>query len=474
MLRRPLPHGLRPSPSAFLAVAAACAICALVAAPLAGTASGHGIGAETVGPLDAGGGLEVSVGVEVAEDPSRPGAARLTVTVVNDLTREAVPGAAMDIALSRGGAEVARDRFAAADGTLRMALSPLPAGAAAEIAGPRDAGGLAWTSGPGSPVEVRAPGLGAPGLYTLDIGLVPAGGGGASGPPARADVSLLEIAEYDLDDSEGGPVKFRTKSYFDGVSSLAYDPAAGTARLEMPFDWSDATISHIPVVHVEVHFPKGLEEFVSPSYAGEANGIGLFKSSVTVDDYTEEGERIVHFVLLGDHLRYVKSQLRGGAGDGELNGTMVLALEKSQEGGFPMTAYTPGEELRVDLTWEPPEVEPGVQTSFIFTIRDGATGEPLRRSSYDFVIVQGGREVHRAAGDATVGGSFERFEFSEGQTGPTVIRFEDIRGTGQSTEFALVVVPEFSAAALLVLAAAAAAAAVAAPALLRPGLRALP
>ena len=468
--RRPGPRP-RPAPAALLA--AACTICALAAAPSAGTANGHGIGVETVGPLDAGGGLEVSVSVEVAEDPGRQGAAQLTVTVVDDLTREAVPGAVMDIALSRGGGEAVRDRFAAADGTLRMALSPLPAGAAAEIEGPRDASGLAWTSGPGSPVEVRGPGLGGPGLYTLDIGLVPAGGG-PGGPAARADVSLLEVAGHALADSAGEPVQFRTKSYFDGVASLAYDPAAGTARLEMPFDWSDETISHIPVVHVEVHFPKGLEEFVSPSYTGAANGVALFKSSVTVDDYTEEGERIVHFVLLGDHLRHVKSQLRGGAGDGELNGTMVLALEKSQEGGFPMTAYTPGEELRVDLTWEPPEVEPGVQTSFIFTIRDGATGEPLRRSSYDFVIVQGGREVHRAAGDATVGGSFERFEFSEGQTGPTVIRFENIRGTGQSTEFALVVVPEFSAAALLVLAAAAAAAAVAAPALLRPGLRAFP
>ena len=464
------PRPFRAAPAALLA-ALACA--ALAAAPSAGTASGHGIGVETVGPLDAGGGSKVSVSVEAAEDPDSPGAARMTITVLDDYTREAYPGAVMDITLSHGGREVARDRFAAdADGTLRMALSPLPDGAAAaEIAGPRGAGGLAWTSEPGRPVEVRAPRLGGPGLYTLDIGMVSGDGDGAASAGARADVSILEVSEYELADSEGAPVKFRSKSYFDAVSSLEYDPAAGTARLEMPFDWSDATISHIPVVHVEVHFPKGFEEFTSPSYTGEANGVGLFKSSVTVDDYTEEGERIVHFVLLGDHLRYVKSQLRAGAGDGEQGGAMVLALAESSESGFPMTAYTPGEELRVDLTWEPPEVEPGARTTFIFTIRDGAAGDPLRRSTYDFVIVQNGEEIHRAPGEAAVGGSFEAFTFSEAQTGPTIIRFENIRGTGQSTEFALVVVPEFSGAALLVLAAAAAAAAVAAPALLRPGLR---
>lgn len=460
---------LPPTSAAFPAMLACIACAALAAAPGAGTASGHGIGAETVGPLDAGGGSSVSVSVEAAEDPDRPGAAQMTITVLDGLTRAAAPGTTMDIALSRGGQEILRDRFAAADGTLRMALLPLPDGAAAEIEGPRDAGGTAWMSEPGSPVEVRGPRLGGPGLYTLDIGLVRADGSG--GDTARADVSILEAAEYDLADSAGAPVKFGTRSYFDSVSSLEYDPAAGTARLEMPFDWSDATISHIPVVHVEVHFPRDFGEFTSPSYTGKANGVQLFKSSVTVDDYSVEGERIVHFVLLGDHLRHVKSQLGGGAGDGEQGGAMVLELAESSESGFPMTAYTPGEELRVDLTWEPPEVEPGGQTTFIFTIRDGATGEPMRRSSYVFVVVQGGEEIYRAPGDAAVGGSFETFTFSEAQTGPTIVRFEDIRGTGQSTEFALVVVPEFSGAALLVLAAAAAAAVVAAPALLRPGLR---
>ena len=464
-----MPLPLLPSPAAFPAILACIACVALAAAPAVGAASGHGIGAETVGPLEAGGGSRVSVSVEAAEDADRPGAAQMTITVLDDLTRAAAPGTAMDIALSRGGQEILRDRFAAADGTLRMALSPLPDGAAAEIEGPRGAGGTAWVSEPGRPVEVRGPRLGGPGLYTLDIGLVQDDGSG--GGSARADVSILEAAEYELADSAGAPVKFGTKSYFDTVSSLEYDPAAGTARLEMPFDWSGSTISHIPVVHVEVHFPRDFGEFTSPSYTGKANGVQLFKSSVTVDDYSVEGERIVHFVLLGDHLRHVKSQLGGGAGDGELGGAMVLELAESSESGFPLTAYTPGEELRVDLTWEPPEVEPGGQTTFIFTIRDGATGEPLRRSSYDFVVVQGGEEIYRAPGDAAVGGSFEAFTFSEAQTGPTIIRFEDIRGTGQSTEFALVVVPEFSGAALLVLAAAAAAAAVAAPALLRPGLR---
>jgi predicted secreted protein with PEFG-CTERM motif len=52
---------------------------------------------------------------------------------------------------------------------------------------------------------------------------------------------------------------------------------------------------------------------------------------------------------------------------------------------------------------------------------------------------------------AQVGGEFEKFTFSEDQTGPTIIKFENIRNTGQETEFALVVVPEFGSIAILVL-----------------------
>ena len=466
-------------PAAWWALAAAAALAALV--PMVGTAAGHGIGMETIQAADAAG-RDVSIGVEVSEDPDDPGAARLAVTVLDDSTGQAVPGAVMEIGVSRGGQELVRDRFAAAEGTLLAAMSPPrppDRGGGAEIEGARGDGDGddrgAWRSEPGRPVAIRAPGLGGAGLYTFDVRLVSVGGtdvpdGGASG---RADVSVAETAEHELADAGGEPVMFKTRSYFDRVSSLEYDPAAGTARLEMPFDWSGDVVSHVPVVHVEIHFPKGLGEFMSPSYTGAVNGVDLFKSSVTVDDYTEEDERIVHFVLLGDHLRFAKSRLDGGGpGGAEAPGTMILTLATSQESRFPMTAYTPGEELRVDLTWEPPEVAPGESTNFIFTIRDGSTGDPLRRSSYDFVIVQDGREIHRAAGDAAVGGSFERFTFAEEQAGPTVIRFEDIRGTGMSTEFALVVVPEFSSAAMLVLAVAAAAAALAAPALLRPGLRA--
>jgi predicted secreted protein with PEFG-CTERM motif len=126
-------------------------------------------------------------------------------------------------------------------------------------------------------------------------------------------------------------------------------------------------------------------------------------------------------------------------------------LSTSEDIAFPLEAYTRSEDFKVNLSWDPIDVEPGVDTNFIFTIRDGRTNDPLRSSDYTFVLIQNGEEIHRVSGMAQVGGDFEKFTFSEDQTGPTIIKFENIRNTGQETEFALVVVPEFGSIAILVL-----------------------
>jgi hypothetical protein len=164
---------------------------------------------------------------------------------------------------------------------------------------------------------------------------------------------------------------------------------------------------------------------------------------VTIDDYSDENDRIVHFVLLQDHLRFLKNELKKSGDDIPQN--IKFALEPSQAVEFPLKSFTKNEEFQVDLSWEPVVIEPQKNVKFIFTIRSGATGEPLRQSTYDFVIVQNGKEIHKKSGTATVGGGYEEHTFLESQSGPTIVKFDNIRGSGSSTEFGLVVVPEFGA-----------------------------
>lgn len=403
------------------------------------SAHGHGLGLDTISSISVDG-KKISLAVELPMnfDSNQK---QITITATDDATNQNVQNITLLVGIFHEGEMILRNYFFTQDGSL--AIQVLPDDGNVQISGEQYGPLNAWRSTDEVPLEISGPIFQTAGLYTFEIELR-----GIDDPANiiddqevhRADLTIIDTVSFEQTDSAGDAVQFKVKSYFDKVSDFTYDPEAKAVTFDMPFDWSEKTILHIPVIHVETHIPKDFAEYLGNSYEGSVNGIDLFKSSVTIDDYTEEDERIIHIVLLTDHLRALKNQMKDLD---ELPNNMAFALTASEENQFPLTAYTAGEEFSVDLSWEPPEVMPEESTNFIFTIRDGITGEPLRQSKYNFVILQNGQEVHRANGEATVGGAFERFTFSESQTGPTIIKFEDIRGTGAETEFGLVVVPEF-------------------------------
>lgn len=416
----------------------------------AGMAYGHGFGVDTIRSIDLEG-RSITISVELPEDFERPGSKQITITATDDDTGDTARNVTYLVGLSGAGGAIFSEHFFADDGVLR--IDTIHSEGSVRVHGSQDGPLGAWYGDESAPLEITGPVFSSGGLYTFEIEVK------TIGEPAKtvdsgahfADLTLVDTEEFVEKDSGGGDVKFRLKSYFDAASSFEYDPAEKQVSFEMPFDWSERRMSHIPVVHEEVHFPKDFAEFLYPSYVGTVNGIDLFKASVQIDDYTEDDERIVHFVLLQDHLRFLKNQQK--ASGEPLPDSMRFTLSASEEIKFPLTAFTRSEDFQVDLSWDPVEIEPGQKTNFVFTIRDGATGEPMRNSDYTFVILQNGQEIHRASGQAQVGGYFESYEFAEGQTGPTIVRFEDIRNTGQETEFGFVVVPEFGGIAAVVLAA---------------------
>ncbi len=347
-----------------------------------------------------------------------------------------------------------RNYFFTSNGNLSIHINPTK-DQETIIIGERDSLLGAWYATESKPIELVGPVFDSGGLFHFEIELR------TIDEPTNivenlgtyvVDVSMVETTSYQQKDLKGNNVDFKMKSYFDKITSFQYDPQKNLVTFEMPFDWSENVISHIPLVHEEVHFPKEFADFLTPSYIGKVNGIKLFKSNVMVDDYTEQDERIVHFMLLQDHLKYIKNQQK--MSEAEMPSFMLFTLEVSDKIVFPMIALTRDEQFQVDLSWDPLEIEPDKNTKFIFTIRDAATGNPLRGSSYNFVILQNNVEVYRTSGLAQIGGESEEYAFSESQTGPTIIRFENIRGTGESTEIMVQVVPEFGPIALIILAAA--------------------
>ncbi len=402
---------------------------------------GHGLGIDTISSIDIQG-KKISITVEMPmyfENDQE----QITITAIEKETRENAKNVTFLIGLFHENELIFRNYFFAEGGILPIKITPTQEGEVT-IHGEQDSLLGAWHATESNPIEITGPLFNSGGLYNFEIEVrtidEPTNIIEDSGI-YNADLSIIETTSYIQKDAENIDVKFSVQSYFDKISNFEYDPEAKQVTFEMPFDWSEKQMSHVPVVHVEVHFPKDFTEFVTPSYLGYANGIELFKASVTVDDYTEEDERRIHFVLLQDHLRFLKNEMKKS--DESLPDNIVFTLSTSKNIELPLVAYTKSEDFKLNLSWDPVEIEPGTNTNFVFTIRDGQTGEPLRSSDYTFVIIQNGKEIHRTSGTAQIGGDFEKFTFAEDQTGPMVIKFENIRNTGQETEFLIVVAPEF-------------------------------
>ena len=426
-------------------------IFALVACLLfpASSVYGHGFGTDVISSVDVQG-KQLSIMVEMPmyfEDQQD----QITITATDDETKESAKNVTFLIGLFHKDEMIFRNYFFAENGILPITVTPTD-DPEITIHGEQDSLLGAWHGTDSNPIEISGPLFTSGGLYNFEIEVrtidEPTNIIEDSGV-YNADLSLIETISFMQQDEDENPVEFRSKSYFDTVTNFEYDPTTKEVTFEMPFDWSEKQMSHVPVVHVETHFPKDFVEFLSPSYSAYVNEIELFNSSVSIDDYSEDHERVVHLVLLQDHLRYMKNEMKKS--EEPLPDKMSFRLSASESVSFPLEAYTKSEDFKVNLAWDPIDVEPDVPTNFIFTIRDGKTNEPLRSSEYTFVIIQNGQEIHRTSGTAQIGGEFEKFTFSEEQTGPTIIKFENIRNTGQETEFALVVVPEFGSVAILVL-----------------------
>ena len=400
---------------------------------------GHGLGIDTISSINIQE-KQISVSVEMPmyfENDQE----QITITATDTETDETAKNVTFLIGIFHNNEMILRNYFFAEDGVLPIVVTPTD-DKEIIIYGEQDSLLGAWYGTDSNLVEITGPLFNSGGLYTFEIEVrtidEPTNIIEDSGV-YNADLTIVDTVSHSQKDQNNEDVEFSTKSYFESVSNFYYNSEAKEVTFEMPFDWSESQISHISVVHVETHFPKDFVEFLSPSYEGSVNDVELFKSSVSVDDYTYDDERTVHFVLLKDHLRYLKNEMRESGES--LPDNIRFKLSASEDAKFPLIAYTASEEFKLNLAWDPEDIESGVPTNFVFTIRDSYTDSPMRLSDYTFVIIQNNEEIHRVSGNAEVGGDFEKFTFAADQTGPTTIKFENIRNTGQETEFALVVVP---------------------------------
>lgn len=282
-----------------------------------------------------------------------------------------------------------------------------------------------------NPVELRSRILTAGGLYHIMVIIEKSSPGLAVGSDQKFDLFVSIGTSYMFGvQMPQGEEQMVVKTYYDEISNFDYSNK--TITFEMPFTWEHTYVDQVPVLHTEVQFPKTIEELQTNSYRGTLNGRELEAQAVVIDDYTSEQNRIVHFVVNNAMLHRIDETI------GDDSEIAVFTLAPAEKPKFPLDILSlPGENFLFQLSWGPDIIETGVPTMFVMNIQDPATGDLVRGSSFDLVLIQDGNEIHSKYMSSEFGTYSYEYTFSN--AGTVTLAANNINGQGESSRIDLVV-----------------------------------
>jgi plastocyanin len=93
---------------------------------------------------------------------------------------------------------------------------------------------------------------------------------------------------------------------------------------------------------------------------------------------------------------------------------------------LPVYTFTPDGKMEVGLSWDPKVLLTGKETTFFVSFFDRANNKP-NLLSFDFVLLQNGKQLKRVHTSAQIGMNVQNYVFAN--PGPTDIKIENIGGT---------------------------------------------
>src|ERR687895_1498475 len=392
---------------------------------------GHGLGTDRSLPVTISG---KQLSVEASLNPtfldevsgSKP---VFIVRTVDDSTNSTISGIDTRIVVELNNQILVDQRFRSSDGVVKANLIPDSDIEGWHINGqarPIDRIEVSQ----GSPVELRSRILTAGGLYHIIVIVEKSSPGLVVESDQRFDLYVSIGTSYMFGaQTPQGEEQMVVKTYYEKISNFDYSNK--TIKFEMPFTWEHAYIDQVPVLHTEVQFPKTIEELQTNSYRGTLNGRELEAQAVVIDDYTSDRNRIVHFVINNPML----SRFAQTINDSNVAVFTLVPVEKPK---FPLDILSlPDEKFLFQLSWGPDIIETGIPTTFVMNIQDPATGDLIRGSSFDRVLLQDGKEIHN--NHMSSGFGTYSYEYTFPTAGRVTLAVNNINGQDESAKIDLVV-----------------------------------
>ncbi len=302
--------------------------------------------------------------------------------------------------------------------------------------------------------DIKGPIFNSGGLYRFKINVLTMGSyDNQVSKSYNAAISIPETDKYQIYDKEYGNQTVTVIAYYDQITNFNYDSEKKSINFVMPFNWSDDNIKQVSVVHQEIKIPKSLGDFLVTKYDTYVNGIKLPDNDITIDDYSSD-DRIIHIILYKQGLSDLV--IKQPTSKPEID----YSISPSNETGFPIVQFTRNAQFKVSLSWDPPKIAAGSNTSFFFKVFDPyLVNQTAGAVGYDFSIIANHKPIFQKSGVTTDSQADNTITvpISADATGPITVAFENIKGNSfASVEFASVIsnptsIPEFPFSSLIIL-----------------------
>ena len=293
--------------------------------------------------------------------------------------------------------------------------------------------------GPNKIINAKSSAFDSGGLYTFKVIITTAESYSNIISPAidyDVGVSVPDRTYHDIDDVNFGQQQLSVITYYDLINDdFNYNSTMKKASYSMPFDWSKENIEQTSVMHQEMIVPKTFGDLMVKSLSASINDLPMANNVITIDDFSYE-YRIVHLVLSQNELLQISEKLQNP------NDKIEVAIMPTDD-NLPLSTVTGNGQFRIDLSWNPQNVESGSKTIFMFDIMDIFLIDKLVSVSYDLSIVYDDKKIFEKSGissDTKTKRNMIEFLIPDYVTGPMMLQFENLSGNELANAFLPVIV----------------------------------
>jgi len=275
-------------------------------------------------------------------------------------------------------------------------------------------------------VNVKGNMFGSGGLYNFKV-IITTGDNYSNiiSPPLDYDVgiSFLDKTSYDINDINFGQQQLDVITYYELINDdFAYDPNKKMISYSMPFDWSEKNIFVTSVMHQEIIIPKTFSDLMVKNFSAYVNGVQVADNTITIDDFSAQN-RVVHLVLNQNDILEISKKTGG------LANKMDFSIMPSAD-NLPLTTMTENAQFKLNLSWDPQNIESGSAVTFFFDILDAFLLDRPVSVSYDLSILDEDVRIFQTSGVSDDSGhNMIEFDVPDDVTGIITLQFENLNGS---------------------------------------------